>query len=291
MTLSFQPLLLLVSGALFAALFLLNILIRTLARREKLGFIDVFLAFLTAVLLVLALIDANATPNADPSLVRMGVLVIAAVLGVFGLFIALLELARPQRWRGSRGWLGIWIGGLLGLSTVTVPILARNLAFTPPEPTPIVAAANNAIDATEETDAEGTEAVDRTPVRPTATSITPPTSTATPTSTVTPTPRPSASPSPTRASAAFSTRTPTPVPTAVNPCLVLVRYNLRLRAAPNQESETLATIPFDTNVPAFGRNDASTWWYVTYEDQSGWIVGEFVDVTSACAELPVQPSS
>jgi len=38
----------------------------------------------------------------------------------------------------------------------------------------------------------------------------------------------------------------------------------------------------------FGRNEDSTWWYVAYEGQEGWVLGEYLLVTEPCYELPVR---
>lgn len=122
----------------------------------------------------------------------------------------------------------------------------------------------------------------------TPTSTPPPTATATPspTPTLTRTPRPTASPTPTRAR--FASRTPTYTPTLPNPCLVSALYNVNLRAAPGLDAELLATIPYETVLPAFGRSEDSAWWFVNYNDQAGWISAEFVSSTSVCAALPVR---
>lgn len=116
-----------------------------------------------------------------------------------------------------------------------------------------------------------------------------PTFTITPsrTPTLTRTPRPTESPTPARQ--LFSTRTPTLTPTLPDPCLATVDFNLNLRSEPDVEtSEVLAVIPFDTAVPVFAANDDRTWWYVRYDDQAGWVDGEFISRTAACDDLPVR---
>ena len=119
-------------------------------------------------------------------------------------------------------------------------------------------------------------------VSPTATRTPAPTRTSLPTRT----PRPTFTPSPTRQ--LFSTLTPTFTPTLPTPCVITVDYNLNMRAEPSLESEQLLVIPFDTNVLAYGRNADSTWWFVEYENQSGWVAGEFVRASDACTALPVR---
>jgi hypothetical protein len=100
------------------------------------------------------------------------------------------------------------------------------------------------------------------------------------------TPRPTATETATRER--FVTRTPTPTPTLPSPCLAQMEYNVNLRAEAATESALLATIPFETVVNVFGRNEETTWWYVEYEGNAGWVSDEFVTVTSSCSKLPVR---
>ncbi len=113
---------------------------------------------------------------------------------------------------------------------------------------------------------------------------------ATPTPTHTSTPRPTATPSATRYH--YSTRTPTSTLTAVTPCVASVEYNLRLRSAPDTNSDTLTVIPFGTTVELYGKGIASEndalWWYATYEGQEGWLDGQYMIVGSGCDRLPLR---
>jgi uncharacterized protein YgiM (DUF1202 family) len=115
-----------------------------------------------------------------------------------------------------------------------------------------------------------------------------PTVTPPPTSrpTATRTPRPTVTATNTRER--FTTRTPTPTPTLPSPCLARAEFNVNLRAEPDLEAALITTIPFETVVNVFGRNDDSTWWFVEYEGNGGWVSGEFVTVTSSCSRLPVR---
>jgi hypothetical protein len=71
-------------------------------------------------------------------------------------------------------------------------------------------------------------------------------------------------------------------------CIGQADYNVRLRAEPNQDSETLATIPFGTAFTILGRNQAGTWWYAEHEDQEGWVNGEFVTALPGCDDVGVR---
>lgn len=88
----------------------------------------------------------------------------------------------------------------------------------------------------------------------------------------------------------YSTRTPTPTLTPVTPCIASVEYNLRLRSAPNMDSDTLLVIPYGTTVELFGRGPASTadadWWLARYEGSEGWLDGQYMLVSRACDLLP-----
>ncbi len=90
----------------------------------------------------------------------------------------------------------------------------------------------------------------------------------------------------------YSTRTPTPTFTAVTPCLASVEYNLRLRSAPDTDSETLAVIDYGTTVELYGKGGASAnggqWWYAHYDDQEGWLDGHYMIVGAGCDRLPLR---
>lgn len=148
------------AGALFAVLFALNNLIKTILRREKVSFIDVLLTFLTVVLLLVGLVIANApdpastspTALADARIAR-GVLLIGGALAVFSLIILVAELFRPQRLKGSRGVLGIYSGVLLVIASFAVPFAGAYIAVqeqiavaTPVPPTAVAQAVDSAVD-------------------------------------------------------------------------------------------------------------------------------------------------
>lgn len=147
-----MSLLLVLVGALFGALFLLNNFIKALARTEKVSFFDLLLTFLTTLLFVSALIvdgfgwlseppvdfiPAEAPNAAILPLVRLA----AGGLAAASLIIVLVELFRPWRLARSRGLLGLFSGGLIALSTLTVPFSATYFALQQPTPAPIAVVA------------------------------------------------------------------------------------------------------------------------------------------------------
>jgi hypothetical protein len=112
--------------------------------------------------------------------------------------------------------------------------------------------------------------------------------------------RPAPTVTPSRTRFTFQTRTPTATPTGVTPCIASVTNNLRLRAAPSAEAETLVVIPFTTTLlltarslgetqPGQPTQPPTTWYATEYEGQGGWVDGAFLQTTPGCALLPLTP--
>ncbi|MBI1259393.1 MAG: hypothetical protein GC204_18150 [Chloroflexi bacterium] len=164
------------------------------------------------------------------------------------------------------------LGGRLGLATQD-PNLTQTPFFT--FPTDETESASSTVQSAPQSPAfMASSTVQSSPVKPTVSA--------------TRTPRPTHTPMPTMFH--FSTRTPTPTPTLVTPCVASVQYNLRLRAAPDRAAETLLTIPFGTTITLFAKGSASDngalWWYASYQDQTGWVDGQYMIVSAACDSLP-----
>ena len=141
--------LLVLVGAAFALLFLLNNIIQTIRRRADLGFGEVLLAFL-ALLVPLAglLVRHLGTPQYGAA--DIAALGVAAILLTSGLVLMLIEAFRPQRLRRSRGTFSAGIGLLLGIAALGVSLLAglmlREASSTAGLPTPVnVTAAPTAV--------------------------------------------------------------------------------------------------------------------------------------------------
>jgi SH3 domain-containing protein len=98
-------------------------------------------------------------------------------------------------------------------------------------------------------------------------------------------PRPTKTPTPTRAR--FAMPTPPPTATLPNPCLAIVNYNLRLRAQPDANAETLLIIPYNTIITLYGGTEDSAWWYALYQNQTGWVKGEYLNLSASWNDLPV----
>ena len=69
-------------------------------------------------------------------------------------------------------------------------------------------------------------------------------------------------------------------------CIITPIYNLNLRDAPNTDGKIYLSIPFSTQVTADGHT-SDNWYSVTYNDQKGWVSGEYVATDGQCDKLPV----
>jgi hypothetical protein len=133
-------LILIMSGALFAAVYLLNGLIRAIRKNERVGFMDLLLAFLAGLIPLGAVIASN-MDSASYGTEESIVIGLGAALVIGGLLITLLELRRPARLRQSRGILAMGTGLLLVVMAVVTPLIAANRMFLSqadalPSPTP-----------------------------------------------------------------------------------------------------------------------------------------------------------
>lgn len=263
-------LLLVITGGVFAVLFILVGLVKAFAAQSRITFWDTLLAFLAALVTLIGLVESAMTAQPEP-LPQQIALGIAAGLGGLGLLVMLLELRREQRLKGSRGVFAVGIGLLLAASAaVIVPRMSERILL------PVLATATPIRVAALQPTA--------TPPGPSATPTHTPSPTVTPTPTLTRTPRPTATATPTRF--VFLTRTPEPTATLPNPCLARTLYNVNLRAEPSLDAAVVATISFDITVTLFGRTEDSQWWFGEYDDQAGWLKGEFLDLSASCAALP-----
>jgi hypothetical protein len=283
------------AGALFALFWLINVLLKTIGGKNKVGTMDLFLAFTTTVLLVLALVfnHMGTAGELAPSMTLV-VLGAAGVLFVASLIFMLMESRREQGLKQSRGVLGLWAALLVVLSSFTVPIVSAQLHYTPGQAT--LVASNGQVIA-DTPSAAGAPVGTATPI-PTNTGIPSPTPTETPTQTRTPYP----SDTPTMTLVGYSdafaisnldaldgtqevTATAT-APTAT--CMILVNYNLRVRTAPFADADTVTVVPFNTSVPASAVSQDLRSYLVAYDGKQGWIDGQYATVSADCQDLPVQ---
>ena len=266
-------LLLVLAGALFALIFILIIIVRTIRKSTKITFLELLLAFLTALLPLAGVIYGSMGDTPAPEPLRVA-LIIGAILLVVGIVIALLELRREQKLKQSRGIFSIGIGVLVMLATFTVPLTSRQILLPALATiTPINVAG-----------------IQTTPtqVGPTHTATAIPSATFTATPTMTRTPRPTGTATATRY--VFVTSTPLPTATPPSPCLALTKFNVNLRAKPAADGTVVATIPFDNTISLYGHSEDLLWWYGEYQGKQGWLKAEFLTLTASCDKLPVKQS-
>lgn len=266
-------LLLVFAGALFALLFILVAVIRTLRKVTKITFVELLLVFLSVLLPLAGIIQGSMSDQPDPLPIQFGRLLGIALLPL-GILIALLELRRPDKLNHSRGVYALGAGVLILMSTITVPLTSTQVLLPAlATVTPINVAQ-----------------IQTTPTQdgPTATATLTATTTSTPTPTATRTPRPTGTA--TATPFVFVTSTPPPTATLPQPCLALTRFNVNLRAAALEDAAIEATIPFDNTIALYGHSEDLVWWYGEYEGQQGWLKAEFLSLTSSCDRLPTLPT-
>jgi uncharacterized protein YraI len=83
---------------------------------------------------------------------------------------------------------------------------------------------------------------------------------------------------------------PTPVPgtpSAPTGVTAHTTSNTRMRSGPDTSYAQIGTIPAYLDVVVLGRNSASSWLYVEYNGQKGWIAAWLVTITGDLATVPV----
>lgn len=264
-------LLFVLAGALFALLFILVAVIRTLRKVAKITFVELLLIFLSVLLPLAGVIQGSMTDQPDPLTIQFSRLLGIALL-VLGVFIALLELRRADKLQHSRGVYGIGMGVLVLISTITVPLTSTQVLL----PALATVTPINVAQIQTTPTSEG----------PTATATLTATTTHTPTATITRTPRPTGTA--TATPFVFVTSTPLPTATLPQPCLALTRFNVNLRAAPDENAAIEQTIPFDNTIALYGHSQDLVWWYGDFDGKQGWIKAEFLSLTTSCDRLPVK---
>ena len=266
-------LLLVFAGALFALLFVLIALIRTIRQSTKITFVELLLAFLSALLPLVGIIEGSMSDTPAPFPLQAG-MIIGVVLVLAGILIGLLELRREQKLKQSRGIFSIGIGVLVVIATFTVPFTSRQILLPAlATVTPINVAA-----------------IQTTPTLegPTQTATAIPSATYTPTATITRTPRPTGTA--TATPYVFVTSTALPTATLPSPCLALTKFNVNLRTKPEADATVEATIPFDNTISLYGHSEDLIWWYGEYQGKQGWLKAEFLTLTASCDALPIKQS-
>ncbi len=292
-------------GAVFGLIFLLNSIRRAIQGREKVGFFETLIAFLAVVFPVLALVNNSASAQPLP-MVNIAAIGLGVIVAVLSIITILIERRNPGRKLSQRrGVLGIGLGVLLIVATFVVPT-ASKLQL------PNRAAANTA------SSAAGSGNVNVAEVAAANVVVNSPTPTLSKPIALVPTNTPDVvllqmSATPTRFPSPMPTATNTPFviatttagtvtiagtsqPTGQSPdaqtatCLVVTRLNVNLRSGADTTYDLLLTIPFSTTLDVSAKNKAGDWWFVSYQNKTGWVSGEFVNADANCAKLPVKAS-
>lgn len=232
------------------------------------GWINAVLAVIAATTLAAVLvIDAFATPLTPAPVV---IVALAAGAGlILGSILLILERRKDNySAQKSPSVLLMAIFVLLGALTMFIPILPEQF-WPAQEMLPTATLTTVAV-------ASGPSPSPQPTVTPTALP------TATPTSTQQPTLWPSATPTRER----YSTRTPTPTQPVIRFCGAVVEYNLNLRRDRSLESEILLVIPFGSIVDVGGRSANGEWWFIEYNDEWGWVMGDYITPESLCENAP-----
>jgi uncharacterized protein YraI len=75
------------------------------------------------------------------------------------------------------------------------------------------------------------------------------------------------------------------------PFNVLSPYNVNIRAAPDVEAAKLGVLPYSTEALATGRNEASSWVRIKYQNLEGWVAAWLVILNGDITALPVSTST
>lgn len=288
--------LLVVMSALFSLLFISLSILRAAQSREKVSFLETLLAFIALVLAVLALIMNTRLDQPSP-LVNRAAIGLGVLVALISLITFLLERRKSGRpFSQRRSVFGLGLGVLFVASSFVAPVVTK---FPLPGQSPTAEPASVASTANDRTVAAVSTVI------PTATLSKPialvPTSTpdaAVLESSATPTRFPSPTPTPTNTPFIIATTTADTADAAASAdqasasastdCLGVVRQNVNLRDGAGTDFKLLLTIPFSTTLNIRARNKASTWWYVRYANQFGWVSGDYVNADASCADVPVK---
>lgn len=75
------------------------------------------------------------------------------------------------------------------------------------------------------------------------------------------------------------------------PFTALSPYNVNIRVAPGVDSTKLGTLPHSTEALATGRNEASSWVRIKYQNLEGWVAAWLVILNGDITALPVSTST
>jgi len=204
-------------------------------------------------------------------------LAIAALGLVFGLF-SLITLVLGRQSEGSddsRGFLGIGIGLIIIAMAFVVPLI-NDAAPAPTEVAFVLPTAINDVPSSSTGGLSNQRQVSnngRVSVAPTQTPVS----------------LSSTIPSPVPPDIYFFT--PTPTPQGIS-CSGVVTIDLNVRRYPTVANNNIVTVaPTNKEVLIIGRNEATSWWYISFDIYEGWVDADFVDADESCNTIPPRPWS
>ncbi|MDX2137099.1 MAG: SH3 domain-containing protein [Chloroflexota bacterium] len=295
------------TSALLALAFFVYLLFQVLRKRSGHGWVDRLLGFVAVLVptyaVYLAMLGGSASGDATSLLLVIGI-------GGVGLGAVLLVLERKlpgYRFFRSRGLLSAGVGILLIITLQTTPIMLSLMTGETMLPGAGLTETALAADATDGSMviSEGDFAALASAQAPLASPTPSPTAQSTqplpPTTTFTP--YPSATPMPTLPSLLLPTSTSGAMPALMTPgaaadvspvaqagtdaaCQVTTGANLNMRQSPGTEETILATIPNGTTLTANATTSDRTWWRVSYDGRTGWVIRNYLYFSTACSSLP-----
>lgn len=263
-----------VAGSAFLGLFALISLIQAARKEAQAGCWSTISILLGFSLLIASFILSSLSENVVGLSLPI-VLGTLATLAVISLIVYVLERRSDEfKQLFSRGLLGLGTSILLTIAFWLIPMIPQQI-FPLPTPTPIAQAIRN-------TSSSASANANIVPTDAQASQSTP-TERATVASTTTYTPMPSPSPTRTRRAYVPPTLTVTPEATVVaEECDAQVTVNLNVRAEPDTDADIVAIIPEAQYIALYGRSDNGTWWLTEYEDEEGWVFGEYLTLDPIC---------
>ena len=267
-------------GGVFALLFILYSISRAFQQRTGTTLFSLLLAALTIAPLSAYVLGTDPTAG-----LPIRVILVVGMLLVAGVVMLWVERRRAKpSLNASQGVMTLGVSGLLLASIFIDPMIVDTLAKS----------ATAKGEASQPNSAALTAVSSSTPTEnfasPTNATISQNAATM-----MTNTPQPTITPLSTRALPdplptrfIYTTLVPTATSAQVEICEAVVQHNLNLRVDASAQSELLATIPFSTVIPVFGRNNDNLWLYVRYNNQFGWVSAQYLLPKADCKNLPIQ---
>lgn len=235
--------------------------------------IDQLVVLAMVVVLTLAVVFDNQVVNQQDT-VELAVAALGLVFALFSL-ITLVLGRQEENSDDARGFLGIGIGLIIIAIAFGVPLL-NDAAPSPTEVAFVLPTAINDVPSSSSGGLSNQRLVSsggRFNVAPTQTPLS----------------LNSTIPSPAPPDIYFFTPTPTPEGLS---CAGVITIDLNVRRYPTVANNNIVTVaPTAKEVLIIGRNEAISWWYISFDIYEGWVDADFVDAEESCNTIPARPWS